>query len=143
MLIREVLSEIVVGQDVGAIDLSNDRMWRGTLSFGNEALTARAVAGVDLALCADANGLPFCLHTGVKDLYGQHFTAAMPNTPLIEFYQGTYPGVPFELCHIGSPVESNRPCYRPIPGTQVPVIADVFSNGNRWRGGPRCAVDRR
>ena len=294
VLIREVLSKIVVGQEVGAIDLCNDRMWRGTLSFGNEGLTARAVAGVDLALwdlwgkvadqpvyrlaggparksmdcyatgndvdwalelgfrrfklarpygvlsgqagidgtveliaktreqigpdadlmldcwmaydadyavrmCealrpyrmrwmeemlmphdwkglrqirdrvpwqtlatgehwatrhpgmraveerlvdliqaditwvggfteamklahfADAYSLPFCLHTGVNDLYGQHFSAAMPNTPLIEFYQGTYPGVPLEQCYIGSPVESGRLCYRTTPGTPMPV----------------------
>ena len=50
ILIRECLAPLVVGQQVGAIDLCNDRMWRGTLSFGNEGLTARAVAGVDLAL---------------------------------------------------------------------------------------------
>ena len=49
-LIEECLAPLVIGQEVGAIDLCNDRMWRGTLSFGNEGLTARAVAGVDLAL---------------------------------------------------------------------------------------------
>ena len=50
ILIKECLAPLVVGQEVGAIDLCNDLMWRGTLSFGNEGLTARAVAGVDLAL---------------------------------------------------------------------------------------------
>ena len=49
-IIAECLAPLVVGQEVGAIDRCNDRMWRGTLSFGNEGLTARAVAGVDLAL---------------------------------------------------------------------------------------------
>ena len=50
ILIKECLAPLVIGQEVGAIDLCNDLMWRGTLSFGNEGLTARAVAGVDLAL---------------------------------------------------------------------------------------------
>ena len=50
ILINECLAPLVIGQEVGAIDLCNDLMWRGTLSFGNEGLTARAVAGVDLAL---------------------------------------------------------------------------------------------
>ena len=50
ILIKECLAPLIIGQEVGAIDLCNDRMWRGTLSFGNEGLTARAVAGVDLAL---------------------------------------------------------------------------------------------
>ena len=49
-IIAECLAPLVVGQEVGAIDRCNDRLWRGTLSFGNEGLTARAVAGVDLAL---------------------------------------------------------------------------------------------
>ncbi len=30
---------------MGAVSLCNDRMWRGTLSFGKVGLTARAVAG--------------------------------------------------------------------------------------------------
>ena len=50
ILVKETLGRLVVGQEVGAIDACNDRMWRGTISFGNEGLTARAVAGVDLAL---------------------------------------------------------------------------------------------
>jgi hypothetical protein len=58
---------------------------------------------------------------GVNDLYGQHFTAAMPNTPLIEFYQGTLPGVPLEECYLGAPTESGRTCYRTTPGTPMPV----------------------
>ena len=50
ILVRECLAPLIIGQEVGAIDLCNDLMWRGTISFGNEGLTARAVAGVDLAL---------------------------------------------------------------------------------------------
>ncbi|HIC72036.1 MAG TPA: hypothetical protein EYO88_08075 [Alphaproteobacteria bacterium] len=298
ILIRDVLAELVIGQDVSSIDQCNDRMWRGTLSFGNEGLTARAIAAIDLALwdlwgkvvnqpvyrlaggparrivscyvtgndidwglelgftrfklarpygvesgqagidgtveliaktrgqigpdadlmldCwmaydvdyavrmwealrpyrmrwmeemlmphdfeglqqvryrlpwqtiatgehwatrhpgvraintrlvdilqaditwiggfteamklahyADAHGLQFCLHTGVNDPYGQHFTASMPNTPLIEFYQGTSPGIPLEQCYIGSPFASGRCCYRTVPGTQMPVGGEL------------------
>ena len=293
ILIRDSLAPAVVGQEVGAIDACNDRMWTGTLSFGNEGLTARAVAGVDLALwdlwgkvvdqpvyrlaggparhsmdvyltgndvdwglelgfgrfklarpygvthgwagidgtveliartretigpaadlmldcwmaydvdyavhmcealrpyrmrwmeemlvphdwnglaslrrrvpwqtlatgehwstrwpflraiearlldlvqadihwvggfteatkvahAAHAAGLPMCLHTGANDLYGQHWSAAMPNTPLIEYIQFSDPGVPFEECHLSSPSESGRKCYRTTAGTPVP-----------------------
>jgi len=294
VLIRECLAPMVIGQEVGAIDVCNDRLWRGTISYGNEGLTARAVAGVDLALwdlwgkvmgqpvyrlaggparrstdvyltgndvdwglelgfrkfklarpygtqhgqagidgtveligrtreqigpdadlmldcwmaydedyavrmcealrpfrmawmeemlmthdwgglrgvrrrvpwqtlatgehwstrwpgiraveerlvdliqadihwiggfteamklahVADAAGMRMCLHTGANDLYGQHWTAAMPNTPLIELYQASAPGVPLEECYLGSPSESGRQCYRTTPGTPVPV----------------------
>ncbi|MFT5091008.1 MAG: L-rhamnonate dehydratase, partial [Planctomycetota bacterium] len=50
ILIKESLADLIIGQEVGAIDRCNDLMWRGTLSFGNEGLTARAIAGMDLAL---------------------------------------------------------------------------------------------
>ncbi|MFH1567613.1 MAG: enolase C-terminal domain-like protein [Gemmatimonadota bacterium] len=50
VLIKECLGPLVVGREVGAIDLCNDILWRGSLSYGNEGLTARAVAGLDLAL---------------------------------------------------------------------------------------------
>ncbi len=294
ILINECLAPLVVGQEVGAIDLCNDLMWRGTLSFGNEGLTARAVAGVDLALwdlwgktldqpvyrlaggparrsmdvyvtgndvdwsielgfkkfklarpygvydgqagidgtveliaktreqigpeadlmldcwmaydadyavqmCealrpyrmrwmeemlvphdwkglkavrervpwqtlatgehwatrwpgmraveeslidlvqadlhwiggfteamklahfADAVGIPMCLHTGANNPYGQHWTAAMPNTPLIELFQASAPGIPLDECYLGSPSESGRSCYRTPPGTLMPI----------------------
>lgn len=294
VLIRECLAPIVIGQEVGAIDLCNDRLWRGTLSYGNEGLTARAVAALDLAMwdlwgkalnqpvyrlaggparqgmevyltgndvdwglelgfrkfklarpygvfdgqagiegtveliaktreqvgpgadlmldcwmaydvdyavrmcealrpyrmawmeemlmphdwrglralrgrvpwqtlatgehwstrwpgiravedrlvdviqadihwvggfteamklahVADAAGVQMCLHTGANDLYGQHWTAAMPNTPLIELIQFSAPGVPLEECYLGSPSESGRLCYRTTPGTPMPV----------------------
>jgi L-rhamnonate dehydratase len=294
VLIRESLSHIVIGQEVGAIDLCNDRLWRGTISFGNEGLTARAVAAVDLAMwdlwgkalnqpvyrlaggpartwvpvyltgndvdwglelgfrkfklarpygvfdgqagiegtvdliartreqvgreadlmldcwmaydvdyaarmcealrpyrmawmeemlmphdwrglkslrgrvpwqtlatgehwstrwpgiravedrlvdliqadihwiggfteamklahVADAAGIPMCLHTGANDLYGQHWTFAMPNVQLIEMIQFSAPGVPLEECYLGSPSESGRLCYRSTPGTPMPA----------------------
>ena len=294
VLIRESLAPLLIGEDVGAIDRCNDRLWRGTLSFGNEGLTARAIAGIDLALwdlwgkvldqpvyrlaggparasmdvyltgndvdwglelgfkkfklarpygvfdgqagiegtvaliaktreqigpdadlmldcwmaydvdyavrmcealrhyrmawmeemlmphdwkglsalrrrlpfqtiatgehwstrhpgiravedrlvdlvqadlhwiggfteamklahIADAAGIPMCLHTGANNLYGQHWTAAMPNTPLIEYFQASDPGVPLAECHLGSPSESGRRCYRTTPGTPMPA----------------------
>ena len=74
---------------------------------------------------ADARGIQMCLHTGVNDLYGQHFTAVMPNTPLIEFYQGTLPGVPLEDCYLGAPTERGRTCYRTTPGTPIPVDGKI------------------
>jgi L-rhamnonate dehydratase len=49
-----------------------------------------------LAHFADAAGIPMCLHTGANNPYGQHWTAAMPNTPLIELFQASAPGVPLE-----------------------------------------------
>ena len=74
-----------------------------------------------LAHYADAKGIQLAQHTGAHDLYGQHFTAAMPNTPRIEVYQGTRPGAPLEECYLGAPTESGRLCYRSTPGTPMPV----------------------
>jgi hypothetical protein len=45
----------------------------------------------------------------------------MPNTPLIELFQASAPGVPLEECYLGSPSESGRRCYRTPPGTLMPV----------------------
>ena len=78
-----------------------------------------------IAHAADAAGIPMCLHTGANDLYGQHWTAAMPNTPLIEFFQASNPGVPLSECYLGSPFESGRRCYRTPPGTPIPVDGKI------------------
>ena len=78
-----------------------------------------------LAHAADAAGLPMCLHTGANDLFGQHWTAAMPNTPLIEFFMNSYPGVPLEECFIGSPSTSGQRTYRRTPGTPLPVDGKI------------------
>ena len=43
--------------------------------------------GDETAHYADSQGVQMCLHTGGNDPYGQHWTAAMPNTPLIEFFR--------------------------------------------------------
>ena len=58
---------------------------------------------------------------GANDLYGQHWTFAMPNVHLIEMIQFSAPGVPMEECYLGSPSESGRLCYRSTPGTPMPV----------------------
>lgn len=50
VLINHTLAPAVIGQEVGAVDACNDRMWYSCLSFGMEGLAARAVAAVDLAL---------------------------------------------------------------------------------------------
>lgn len=78
-----------------------------------------------IAHAADAAGIPMCLHTGANDLYGQHWTAAMPNTPLIEFFQASNPGVPLAECYLGSPFESGQRCYRTTPGTPMPIDGKV------------------
>ena len=72
-----------------------------------------------LAHYADAANLPMCLHTGANDLYGQHWTAAMPNAPLIEYIVKSKPGIPFESCYLGAPTEEGRRCYRATPGQPV------------------------
>jgi L-rhamnonate dehydratase len=73
-----------------------------------------------LAHVADAAGIPMCLHTGANNLYGQHWTFAMPNVSLIELIQFSQPGVPLEECFIGSPSASGRQCYRTTPCTPMP-----------------------
>ena len=78
-----------------------------------------------LAHVADAAGIPMCLHTGCNDLYGQHWTAAMPNTPLIEFFQGSPPGIPFDITGMASPYAVGRQAYRMPPGTPAPVNGKI------------------
>ncbi|NKB67356.1 MAG: hypothetical protein GKR89_09875 [Candidatus Latescibacteria bacterium] len=95
----------------GLVDLIQaDLMWIGGFT---EAMK--------LAHAADAAGVPMCLHTGANDLFGQHWTAAMPNSPLIEYFQGSPPGVPFAICAMDSPSASGRQTYRMPPGTPPPV----------------------
>ena len=44
----------------------------------------------------------------------------MPNTPLIEFFIGSLPGVPLAECYIGTPSKSGQRHYKIPPGTNVP-----------------------
>ncbi|MEE2659579.1 MAG: mandelate racemase/muconate lactonizing enzyme family protein [Candidatus Latescibacterota bacterium] len=73
-----------------------------------------------IAHAADAASIPMCLHTGANELFGQHWSFAMPNVRLIEFFQGSAPGVPLEECHIAASTAEARRGYRMLPGTPVP-----------------------
>lgn len=49
-----------------------------------------------IAALADAAGLPVVLHAGVNTPYGQHFSLAVPNCPMGEYFVGSATGVPFD-----------------------------------------------
>ena len=62
---------------------------------------------VKIAHIAEAAGLPVMLHGGANQAFGQHFTYATSNSPWIEFFVGSAPGILLEeAAH--------------IPGTVVP-----------------------
>ena len=44
----------------------------------------------------------------------------MPNTPLIEFFMGSLPGVPLAECYLGTPEKSGQRHYKVPPGTNMP-----------------------
>lgn len=78
-----------------------------------------------LAHFADAAGIQMCLHVGANDNFGQHWTFAMPNTPLIEFFQASAPGIPLEGCHLGAAGATQRQVYRTPPGVTLPKDGKV------------------
>lgn len=51
---------------------------------------------VKICHMADAAGLTVIFHGGGLTQYGLHLSAAMPNTPWVEYFVGTPPGVPLE-----------------------------------------------
>ena len=51
---------------------------------------------VKICHMADAAGLTVIFHGGGLAQYGLHLSAAMPNTPWVEYFVGTPPGVPLE-----------------------------------------------
>ncbi len=51
---------------------------------------------VKICHMADAAGLTVIFHGGGLNQYGLHLSAAMPNTPWVEYFVGTAPGVPLE-----------------------------------------------
>ena len=51
---------------------------------------------VKICHMADAAGLTVIFHGGGLNQYGLHLSAAMPNTPWVEYFVGTPPGVPLE-----------------------------------------------
>lgn len=62
---------------------------------------------VKIAHIAESAQLSVIPHGGGNQAYGQHFSMAVPNTPMIEYFVGSPPGIPLE--EIPS-----------IPGTVVP-----------------------
>lgn len=78
-----------------------DILWCGGLT---EALKIYSIA--------EAAGIPTILHCGANNPYGQHFSIAMPECPMAEYWLGTDPGVPLdEVC--------------PIPGMAMPIEGQV------------------
>ncbi|MCZ4314317.1 hypothetical protein O4H66_12975 [Comamonadaceae bacterium G21597-S1] len=49
---------------------------------------------VKIARIAQAAGIPVMLHAGMNTAYGQHFTLAVPNATMGEYFVGSAPGVP-------------------------------------------------
>jgi len=48
---------------------------------------------IKIAHIGEASGLPVMLHGGANQAYGQHFTFATPNSPWIEYFVGSAPGI--------------------------------------------------
>jgi L-rhamnonate dehydratase len=47
-----------------------------------------------ICAAAEAAGISVMLHGGARNAYGQHFSAAMPAVPWLEYFVATAPGVP-------------------------------------------------
>ncbi len=56
-----------------------------------------------------AAGIKTVLHGGANSPYGQHFSFAMPESPMAEYWLGTDPGIPLqEVCPVpGMPMPEN------------------------------------
>jgi len=65
-----------------------------------------------IARIAQAAGIPVMLHAGMNTAYGQHFTLAVPNATMGEYFLGSAPGVPLEELRL-------------TPGTAVPQDGTV------------------
>ena len=60
-----------------------------------------------IARIAQGAGIPVMLHAGMNTAYGQHFSLAVPNATMGEYFVGSAPGVPFDEIRL-------------TPGTAVP-----------------------
>ena len=60
-----------------------------------------------IARIAQGAGIPVMLHAGMNTAYGQHFSLAVPNATMGEYFVGSAPGVPFDEVRL-------------TPGTAVP-----------------------
>ena len=68
---------------------------------------------IKIAHIAESAGLQVTLHGGANQAYGQHYSCAITNVPMIEFFVGSPPGIPLEET-IG------------IPGAVVPKDGFIF-----------------
>ena len=86
-----------------AIDIAQpDIKWCGGLT-----------EAVKIYTIAEAAGIATIPHAGAGTPYGQHFSFAMPESPMAEFWMGSDPGVPLEeVC--------------PIPGMPMPKDGHVI-----------------
>ena len=71
-----------------------------------------------IAKIARQASLPVMLHAGMNTAYGQHFSFAMPEAEMGEYFVGSAPGVPFEEVRLtpGTPVPRDGllvPCAEP------------------------------
>lgn len=69
-----------------------------------------------IARFALAAGIPVMLHAGMNTAYGQHFTLAVPNATMGEYFVGSAPGVPLQEVRL-------------TPGTAVPCDGRVTPSG--------------
>lgn len=76
-----------------------------------------------IARVAEAAGIPVILHAGMNTAYGQHFSLAVSNCPMGEYFVGSAPGVPFDEVRVtpGTPV--------PRDGIVVPSDEPGFGLG--------------
>ena len=51
---------------------------------------------MSLTELAQAANIPVMLHAGMNTAYGQHFTLAVPNATMGEYFLGSAPGVPLQ-----------------------------------------------
>ena len=65
-----------------------------------------------IARIAQAANIPVMLHAGMNTAYGQHFTLAVPNATMGEYFLGSAPGVPLQELRL-------------TPGTAVPQRGSV------------------
>ena len=49
---------------------------------------------IKIAQIAQAVNIPVILHAGMNTAYGQHFSLAVPNAPMGEYFAGSAPGIP-------------------------------------------------
>lgn len=71
---------------------------------------------LEIARIAAQAGIPVMLHAGMNTAYGQHFTLAVENATLGEYFLGSDPGVPLEELRL-------------TPGTAVPRQGRLTPSG--------------